>query len=90
VQYHLVVRKLAVQLTCVLHLLGSGSEMIIDVAPGVDWTAICGIMMVVHQVGFLTTKKSNFLVADMLNLAGWCRLAHIISRTYSKCLWQSL
>jgi hypothetical protein len=30
--------------------LGGGSEMIIDVAPGVDWTAICGVMMVLQQV----------------------------------------
>ena len=29
--------------------IGGGSEMLVDVAPGVDWTAICGIMMVVQQ-----------------------------------------
>jgi hypothetical protein len=29
--------------------LAGGSEMIIDVAPGVDWTAVCGVM-VLQQV----------------------------------------
>eukprot|EP00892_Ulva_mutabilis_P006997 jgi/Ulvmu1/466/UM001_0473.1 len=32
-------------------VLGAGSEMILDVAPGMDWTAACGIMMVTQQVG---------------------------------------
>ena len=31
-------------------VVGSGSEMIVDVAPGVDWTAICACMMLVQQV----------------------------------------
>lgn len=31
--------------------LGSGSEMVIDVAPGVDWTAMIAILMAVQQVG---------------------------------------
>lgn len=34
----------------VVQLVGSGSEMILDVAPGVDWGAICAIMMCVQQV----------------------------------------
>lgn len=34
----------------VVQLVGSGSEMILDVAAGVDWTAICAIMMCVQQV----------------------------------------
>eukprot|EP00798_Chlamydomonas_sp_ICE-L_P020517 gene20517-27309_t len=29
--------------------LGSGSETVVDVAPGVDWTAVCAIMMGVQQ-----------------------------------------
>ena len=33
-----------------VQLVGSGSEMILDVAAGVDWSAICGIMMCVQQV----------------------------------------
>ena len=31
-------------------LVGCGSEMIVDVAPGVDWTTICACMMLVQQV----------------------------------------
>ena len=31
-------------------LVGIGSEMIVDVAPGVDWTAICACMVLVQQV----------------------------------------
>lgn len=30
--------------------LGSGSEMVVDVAPGVDWTAMVAILMAVQQV----------------------------------------
>ena len=30
--------------------VGSGCEMIVSVAPGVDWTAICACMMLVQQV----------------------------------------
>jgi hypothetical protein len=33
-----------------LQVIGSGSEMILDVAPGVDWTAVCGMMMCMQQV----------------------------------------
>ena len=33
-----------------MQVIGSGSEMVLDVAPGVDWTLICGIMMCVQQV----------------------------------------
>jgi hypothetical protein len=35
---------------CLLVPAGKGSEMIIDVAPGVDWTMILGSMMLVQQV----------------------------------------
>lgn len=31
-------------------MLGSGSEMVMDVAPGVDWTAMVAILMAVQQV----------------------------------------
>jgi len=31
--------------------LGSGSEMVVDVGPGVDWTAMVAILMAVQQVG---------------------------------------
>ena len=30
--------------------LGAGSEMIIDVAPGVDWTAMAAIVLALQQV----------------------------------------
>lgn len=33
--------------------LGSGSEMVVDVAPGVDWTAMVAILMAVQQVGLV-------------------------------------
>jgi hypothetical protein len=33
--------------------LGAGSEMIIDVAPGVDWTAILACMMAIQQARVL-------------------------------------
>lgn len=31
-------------------LIGSGSEMIIDIAPGVDWTMVLSVMMLTQQV----------------------------------------
>lgn len=33
-----------------LQLMGNGTEYTIDVAPGVDWTAICAMIMVMKQV----------------------------------------
>jgi hypothetical protein len=35
---------------CLQAALGSGSEMVMDVAPGVDWTAMVAILMAVQQV----------------------------------------
>lgn len=29
----------------VLQLMGSGTDYVIDVAPGVDWTAVCAMLM---------------------------------------------
>ncbi|KIZ03225.1 hypothetical protein MNEG_4734 [Monoraphidium neglectum] len=39
--------------------LGAGSEMIIDVAPGVDWTAIVAIIMALRQVGAHFVKTAD-------------------------------
>lgn len=36
--------------------LGSGSEMVMDVAPGVDWTAMVAILMAVQQVRWVATS----------------------------------
>lgn len=32
--------------------LGAGSEMMIDVAPGADWTAMVAVVMALQQVGW--------------------------------------
>lgn len=43
--------------------LGAGSEMIIDVAPGADWTAMVAIVMALRQVGahFLKDAFKNYV-----------------------------
>jgi hypothetical protein len=38
-------------------VVGSGSEMIVDVAPGVDWTAVLGVMMCMQQARRLYLDK---------------------------------
>eukprot|EP00899_Mesostigma_viride_P003156 jgi/Mesvir1/12841/Mv05873-RA.1 len=47
--------------------LGHGSEMVIDVAPGVDWTTALAIIMGMQQVGehFVKDAASNFVVDPM-------------------------
>jgi len=47
--------------------LGVGSEFTIDVAPGVDWTAILAIVIGLHQVGKNIFKDgfSNFVVQPL-------------------------
>lgn len=47
--------------------LGSGSEMIIDVAPGMDWTVILAAMMGTCQVGnhFLKDSFNNFVAPKL-------------------------
>eukprot|EP00898_Chlorokybus_atmophyticus_P004173 jgi/Chlat1/4757/Chrsp308S00820 len=51
--------------------LGAGSEMTIDIARGVDWTAIIAIVMGVQQVGkhFVKDAVSNFVVQPATNYA---------------------
>jgi hypothetical protein len=34
----------------VLQLMGNSTDYVIDVAPGVDWTAVCAMLMVMKQV----------------------------------------
>jgi hypothetical protein len=50
---------------------GAGSELIIDVAPGVDWTAILAIVVGLKQVGehFLKDAVSNFVLSPAQNAA---------------------
>lgn len=45
-------------------VLGSGSELQMDVAPGVDWTAIVAVLMVVQQVGkhYIKDLFENFVM----------------------------
>jgi len=44
--------------------LGVGSEFTIDIAPGVDWTAVLAICIGLHQVGkhYAKDAMSNFIV----------------------------
>jgi hypothetical protein len=51
--------------------LGAGSELVIDVAPGVDWTAILAILIGLKQVGehFLKDAVSNFVLSPAQNAA---------------------
>lgn len=50
---------------------GAGSELIIDVASGVDWTAILAIVVGLKQVGehFLKDAVSNFVLSPAQNAA---------------------
>ena len=50
---------------------GAGSELIIDVAPGVDWTTILAIIIGLKQVGehFLKDAVSNFVLSPAQNAA---------------------
>ncbi|KAL3698597.1 hypothetical protein R1sor_012673 [Riccia sorocarpa] len=50
---------------------GSGSELMIDIAPGVDWTAILAIVIGLKQVGehFLKDAVSNFVLNPAQNAA---------------------
>ncbi|KAL4420755.1 hypothetical protein ABPG75_010411 [Micractinium tetrahymenae] len=51
--------------------LGGGSEMVLDVAPGVDWTMVLACMMAVQQVGAHLAKDafSNFVATPLTNQA---------------------
>lgn len=51
--------------------LGAGSEMVIDVAPGVDWTAMVAIVMALQQVGahFVKDAFSNYVVGPLTGAA---------------------
>ncbi|KAK9818123.1 hypothetical protein WJX72_007473 [[Myrmecia] bisecta] len=51
--------------------LGHGSEMTIDVAAGVDWTAVLAIVMGIQQVGkhFVKDALGNFVVNPLQNQA---------------------
>ncbi|PSC74436.1 domain precursor [Micractinium conductrix] len=51
--------------------LGAGSEMVLDVAAGVDWTAIVACMMAVQQVGAHVAKDafSNYVAMPLANQA---------------------
>lgn len=50
---------------------GAGSELMIDVAPGVDWTAVLAIVIGLKQVGehFVKDAVSNFVVSPAQNVA---------------------
>lgn len=50
---------------------GAGSELMIDIAPGVDWTAILAIVIGLKQVGehFLKDAASNFVLNPAENAA---------------------
>lgn len=50
---------------------GAGSELLIDVAAGVDWTAILAIVIGLKQVGehFLKDAVSNFVLSPAQNAA---------------------
>jgi hypothetical protein len=39
--------------------LGAGSEMLIDVAAGVDWTTMVAIVLAIQQVGRVYTHPSS-------------------------------
>lgn len=51
--------------------LGVGSEFAIDIAPGVDWTAVLAICIGLHQVGKHYAKDafSNFIAAPVQGAA---------------------
>lgn len=51
--------------------LGSGSEMMIDVAPGVDWSAMIAVIMAVQQVGahFVKDALGNFVLDPLKDSA---------------------
>ncbi|EFN58545.1 expressed protein [Chlorella variabilis] len=51
--------------------LGGGSEMAVDVAAGVDWTAILACIMAIQQVGAHMAKDAfgNFVAAPLANQA---------------------
>lgn len=51
--------------------LGAGSEMIIDVAPGVDWTAMAAIVLALQQVGKHVIKDAagNWVVDPLKDAA---------------------
>lgn len=55
-----------------VQVLGSGSEMILDVAPGMDWTAACGIMMVTEQARPLSP---HLLLCDSVSSVHLCNRA---------------
>jgi hypothetical protein len=60
--------------------LGSGSEMTIDVAPGVDWTAMIAIIMAVQQVR--SRFASNALSRLPLNSLYWVTLKNTAVQPY--------
>lgn len=51
--------------------LGAGSEMVIDVAPGVDWTAMVAVIMALQQVGAHIVKDAlgNFVLEPLKDSA---------------------
>ncbi|KAG2436946.1 hypothetical protein HXX76_006463 [Chlamydomonas incerta] len=50
---------------------GSGSELLVDVAPGADWTAILAVVLGIKQVGahFVKDAVSNFVTQPLTNAA---------------------
>lgn len=50
---------------------GAGSELMVDIAPGVDWTTILAIVIGLKQVGehFLKDAVSNFVLSPAQNAA---------------------
>ena len=50
--------------------LGAGSEMLIDVATGVDWTAMVAVVLAIQQVGFRGFRLLGFRVGQIRGL-GW-------------------
>lgn len=60
--------------------MGGGSEMIIDVAPGVDWTAVLACMMAVQQVGSTCAGRRGKAGLEAL----WVRRNAAVARRLSR------
>ena len=52
-----------------VHILGAGSEMSIDVAPGVDWTAMVAVVLAIQQVGARGFRLLGFRVGQTAMVA---------------------
>lgn len=70
--------------------LGSGSELVVDVAPGVDWTSVLAVLIGIQQVGahFIKDVAGNFIMPQVqdaaLQAAGLDGVANQIGQTSDK------